>query len=131
MTEFYAAIAGAIVGGLIAFIIQLITIRKASDERKEIVEDRKRTLATQLLLNIQESVSNITRIREVCVEAISNAKSLHPDQEPWRALLPVANLPSEIDFTLDQFEYLFVNADSKLFMEVRDIEKIHNYPRSS
>ena len=126
MSEFYAAIAGAVVGGIIAFVIQMFAIRQASSERKEGAKNLERTLATQILLNLQEATSNIRRIREMCVEAIAGAKALHFDQEPWRALLPVSNLPSEIQFNLDQFEYLFINADSELFMDVRDLEVIHN-----
>jgi hypothetical protein len=124
--EFWSAIAGAIVGGLIAFGVQLIALRDAKVQREE---DRRRTqqaLGNSLLFKMIRIYSNFHGIRGHIEGCFEEAKKKGVKGEPWQIVLPLANPPDHVHFSSDEMGMLLAQKDDDIFNAVVEIDVIHN-----
>lgn len=62
MNEFWAAIAGAIVGGLIAFGIQVIALREARKERIRDAAEKQKALGHALIFKVIGIYSHLRQL---------------------------------------------------------------------
>lgn len=126
MTEFLAAIAGAIVGGVITILMQKHALKAAKDERLEDHVNRRKAQAYSLLIKmikIHSAFTHFHRHIEECLKRpIDEGRKIPPSQ----AVVPLANLPDKITFSADEMTMLLSLKNNELFNEMMDIDQIYN-----
>jgi hypothetical protein len=124
--EFWSAIAGAIVGGVIAFAIQLISLRAAKRQREEDRRIVQQALGNSLLFKMTRIYSNFYGILRHFDECFENAESKGLKGEPWQIVLPLANLPDTVHFSSEEMGMLLAQKHDEVFNLVMSIDVIHN-----
>lgn len=125
-TEFWSAIIGAIVGGLIAMIAQLIALRA---ERKHREEDHKRVqqaLANSLLFKMTRIYSDIVNTHRHVEDHCKIAQERNLTGELWQYVPPLANPPPLVHFSSDEMGMLLGLKDDDVFNAVVSLDEVHN-----
>lgn len=125
-TEFLSALAGAIAGGLIAYLVQIKALREARDIRNQ---DRKLTqqaLGNALLFKMIRIYSNAVHLNTYIQECFEDAKRKSFKGEPWQFVRPLANPPNDIHFSADEMSLLLSLKDNDLFNLVVSQDVCHN-----
>ncbi|WFR95042.1 hypothetical protein [Rhizobium tumorigenes] len=123
--EFWSAIAGAVVGGAIAYLIQSKSLRDTRIER-----DRERRLSDQ---NLGHSLFyKVLFIHRSCVDTKIKVDGRiefgrERDVDNIVALLiPMLHPPTQIHFTAGEMAMLLSLKDSEVFNAVFGLDEIHN-----
>ncbi len=124
--NFWSAIAGAVVGGLIAFGIQLITLRAAATQRKEEAAERRSGIAHSLLFKMVKIHSNLSGYKGHIAESKDRAKKEGHDGDLWQFVLPIANPPEKVHFTPDEMALLLSLKNDDLFNVMMSMDAVHN-----
>jgi hypothetical protein len=125
-TEFWSAIIGAIVGGVIALIAQLIALRA---ERKHREEDHKRAqqaLGTSLLFKMTRIYSDFVNTHRHIEDHCKSAQERNLTGELWQFVPPLANPPPLVHFTSDEMGMLIGLKDNDLFNALVSLDEVHN-----
>jgi hypothetical protein len=125
-TEFWAAIAGAMVAGLITFGVQIIALRDARRQREE---DRRRVqqaLAHALLFKVASICKNVHAIHQHFHNCLQQAERDDFKGEPWQAVVPIVSLPEPINFTPEEMGMLLSLKDDAVFNSVMEMDIGHN-----
>ena len=101
MAEFWAAIVGAIVGGVIAAAIQALTLNHQSNEDQKRRREQNQILGRGLIFKLMRITSDFHSIQAHLDESASGVYRT-TNAEPWTYVLPIANLPTPIKFTADE-----------------------------
>jgi hypothetical protein len=123
--EFWAAIAGAVVGGIIAYIIQWSAMREAREDRAQERHLSNRALGFSLFYRLLSIDSNLDHIRNHVAQRIAIAEEVGITNME-AVLLPLANLPTAIEFSPDEMGMLLSLKDDDTFNAVLSLDKIHN-----
>lgn len=122
-SEFWSAIAGAVVGGLIAYWIQIKSLKEARNERVDERLQAEKTLAYSLLFKVIKIQNNLEHIQR----HVDTQKALYGrSTRPSGYLLALANLPSAIEFSPDEMSMLLSLRNDDLFNRVLSLDNIHN-----
>jgi hypothetical protein len=119
-------LAGAVAGGAIALLGQLITIRAANKQRREERRLTQEALGNALLFKMIRINSNFRSLGRLIEAQIEEAKTRGLDGELWPVIRPVVNVPENIDFRADEMGMLLGLTDQKVFNAVASIDAIHN-----
>ncbi len=122
-SEFWAAIAGAVVGGLVSAIIQYLSIRhQRSEEEKRRLEVRQ-LLGRSLTFKLMRIVRDLHGIN---VHLTEGGKSAPPEMqsEPWSYVQPIANLPEKVLITYEEIA-LISEEDVDLVNDLLDLDGIY------
>lgn len=123
--EFWAAIAGAIVGGLIALVIQLVALWAAKAERKEDHNERRRALGYALLFKMIQIYSNLRQLRDHLAGAYE--RGLEDGlEEPWQFVMPIVNVPDRVEFSTDEMSMLLSLGNDDVFNDLASLDQVHN-----
>ncbi len=125
-TEFWSAIAGAVVGGLIAFAVQLVTLRASKRQRDEDRLQSRQALGNSLLFKMVRIHSDIYGIHHHLETCFDSASKRGLGGEPWNFVIPLANPPSAIEFSSDEMGMLLAQKDNDLFNAVLSMDVLHN-----
>jgi hypothetical protein len=121
-TEFWSAITGALVGGMIAFVVQMIALRAAKSQRSEdykLVQQDWEIKMIRIHVNFQA----INRHIEACFEGAGRRGLVG---EPWQFVLPLANPPNPIHFSSEEMGMLLAQKVDEVFNSVLSIDVLHN-----
>lgn len=122
-SEFWSAITGAVVGGLIAFWIQNKTLVEARNERSSERLQAEKALAYSLLFKVIKIYNNLEHIRR----HVDKQQTLHGEAtRPSGYLLALANLPSAIEFSADEMSMLLSIENDDIFNSILSLDSIHN-----
>jgi hypothetical protein len=125
-TEFWSAITGALVGGMIAFVVQMIALRAAKSQRSEDYKLVQQGLGNSLLfkmIRIHVNFQAINRHIEACFEGAGRRGLVG---EPWQFVLPLANPPNPIHFSSEEMGMLLAQKVDEVFNSVLSIDVLHN-----
>lgn len=125
-TEFWSAIIGAVVGGGIALIGQLIAMRY---ERKKRAEDRlevKRALAHSLLFKVLRIHTNFYGMYRHIEDHFERAERKGLQAQPWQIVAPLANPPKHLHFSSDEMGMLLSLKDDDVFNSLASLDVVHN-----
>lgn len=125
-TEFWSAIAGAVVGGFIAYIVQMKALREARKQREEDNRRVQQALGNSLLFKMLRIYSDFYAIHRHIEECFEEAAKKRFEGEPWQFLLPLANLPDAINFSSDEMGMLLAQKNNDVFNLVLSMDVIHN-----
>lgn len=124
-TEFWSAICGAVVGGVIALGIQLLTLFAAKKERDEIKEERKTALYHSLLFKLSRIHSNLFDLHLHLEESYAQPNIQMPT-EPWTFVLPIANFPDYVHFSPDEMSLILSLNKPELTDSFMSLDMLHN-----
>jgi hypothetical protein len=124
--EFWAVILGAVVAGMIAFVLQRINLNDAKRQRDEERDERRYAVALSLLFKMVKIHSNMVNLHQHVQEKLTEAEGGNKKRELWQDYLPVANLPRAIHFSIDEMALLLSLKDDDLFNDLASIDEIHN-----
>lgn len=121
--EFWAAIVGAIVGGIVAALIQYMSLRHQTSEEKKRQRERDQALGRGLIFKLMRLVSDLHNIDD----HLSSSKSRAEPQmkaEPWLYVVPIANLPDRIKVSSEEAS-LVLGQNNDVLNDLLDLEVIH------
>jgi hypothetical protein len=124
--EFWSAIAGAIVGGLIGIAIQLKVIWEAREQRKEDHERVQRALGLSLFFKMTKIVTNLHHLSRHIERCFQQAEAKGFKGDPWQFVLPLANFPEPVHFSADEMSMLLDLKNDKVFNDVISTDDVHN-----
>jgi hypothetical protein len=129
-SEFLSAIAGAVVGALVAGVItfgcQLYALSKAREEREADHTTQQKALAHALLFKLAKIHSNLHGIHRHFWESWEAGRKELKDAQPWQVVVPLANPPAHVHLPSDEMGLLLAQRDDLLFNNVMDLEAMHN-----
>jgi len=126
MNEFLAAIAGAVIGGGIAYAVQMVALREARKQRAEDAEARQRALGHALIFKMIRLHSHFRILNLGIRQAIATALKDGFRGQTWQFVLPTVNLPDPIHFTTDEMVMLLALKDNALFNDLAEMDERHN-----
>lgn len=130
MNEFWAAIAGAVIGavatGAISLGLHWLTIRSARRDRKEVRKEEEAALALKLFYTLQKAVNDLEGLDRHVEEGKQRLGRLGGSGGTWRGLVPIGNLPRDIEVSPAELTVVFRQNRPGLFNDIRDVEAVHN-----
>lgn len=123
-SEFWSAIAGAVVGGAISYAVQWQALKHDRNLRDKEAADLKEAVALRLLMNLQVMYNNLNSIASHVDRALQSAEE--KGWEVWNALPPIPNLPRHVELSPEELMMLLQARQAPLFNRVRDIEMVHH-----
>ncbi|MGE8103814.1 hypothetical protein ACQKP1_09005 [Allorhizobium sp. NPDC080224] len=124
-SEFWAAIVGAVVGGVIAYFVQLRALREARVARKEARQDENKALAYSLFFKMLSVWNNLAHLKNHVDEARALQVSAGVDRLST-VLRPLANLTDPVRFEPGEMSMLLGLGEADTFNEVMSQDAIHN-----
>lgn len=124
-TEFWAAIAGAVVGGVIALGLQLIAIWAGRRDREADRKEVQKALALSAFFKTMKIASNLFQFHLHMEEAFAAVdRKVH--SEPWTFVLPIANLPDAVHYTTDEQALVLSFDKVELSDKLMSLDAVHN-----
>ena len=122
--EFLAAIFGAVVGGLIAALIQLITLHHTNSKETKRDLEQKQALGRGLLFKLMRIEADLNQINQHLNYCKNNAT---PDmlKEPWSYMMPIANLPDPIKISPEEVSLVIGPKNNEILNNLLDLEHVH------
>lgn len=117
-SEFWSAVAGAVLGGGIAALVQWLSLRHTTRERH-------RGLAYSLLFKVGQIYSHL-RLLNRAVEAPLNDAGADDKANPWRVVQGIANMPSRVTFTPDEMALVLDLKPGELLDDLLMLDEKHN-----
>lgn len=121
MSEFWAAVAGALIGALagggVTWALQHI-------QNKQESSDRDKALARSLLFKLIRIYSDHEAFRRHVENCHDNAKD-NELEWGWQSFSPVANGPKRVEFSADEMSYLLSLRNYDLFNDILSTDVIH------
>lgn len=124
-SEFWAAIGGAIVGSVMALLIQLIALREARDQRQADATDRKQALGHALIVKLTKMHSNFGFLEQFVNSEKREGERLGVSKEPWQYLRQLPNGPSLVQFTEAELCLVLTLGEDRLFSDLMRMDNVH------
>ena len=129
-TEFWSAIVGAIlgavVGGSIAYMVQVKALREARTQRGEDHKRLQQALGHAVLFKMIRIHSNFHGIHQHFEGCFEKAAQRGSTDEPWQFVLPLANPPDPVHFSSEEMGMLLALKNDDMFNLVLPMDTIHN-----
>ena len=125
MNQFFAAIGGAIVGGLIAYLIQIKVLLENRRQRQDDHIAAQKVVANSLMVKVLKIYSSVHMIHSHFEDCFNRARRRGSIDEPWTFVQSLVNRPLPVDFTADEMSML-LSMDQRVFNAVLPLDTIHN-----
>jgi hypothetical protein len=123
--EFWAAILGAFVGGLVSCGLQWLAFKEAANRRREELVERNRALAHSILFKMIRIHSNLHHLTMNLRLAQVEGQKAGLNQ-PWQYLRPLANWPDTVHWTPEEMSLLLSLREDDLFNSIVSLDIVHN-----
>jgi hypothetical protein len=124
-SEFWAAITGAVVGGVISLGIQLVALNAAKQERREERQERRVALSRSLMYKLMRITSDLHNLHQHVEESYAAAPS-EAHGEPFLFVLPLANHPEYVHFSEQEVSLVMSFKDDDLLDQLMSLDVVHN-----
>lgn len=124
-SEFFSAIVGALIGGLIAYLVQLQTLREERKAREQQRREEQSAAGYALFFKVLSIYSNLNHIKNYMVEA-REAATGRGDWPLHSTLKPLANVFNPIFFDTEGMSLLLGLKEPKTLNAVLSLDAIHN-----
>ena len=125
-TEFWSAILGAVVGGSIAYMIQVRALREGRRQRDEDHNRLQQALGNSLLFKMIRVHSNFYGVQQHIEDSFAEAARRGHKGEPWQFVRPLANPPDPVHFSSDEMGMVLGLKNADVFNSVLQMDVIHN-----
>jgi hypothetical protein len=129
-SEFWAAMAGAVIGGLIAFGVQMFALRAARRQHDDEHRQTKQALGHALLFKMIKINSNLYQLHRFIEEPFHKPDAKNPRTaspgEPWQLVMPLAHYPERVQFAAEEMAMLLSLKDDALFDAMLSMDAEHN-----
>jgi hypothetical protein len=126
MNEFWAAIAGAIVGGIITFVIQLVALTAAANDRERDSAEKKAALGHALLFKAMQIYSHLRLLNREMKQGLEETGKFGLEGICWQAVRPMANMPEKVHFSTDEMAMLLSLKSDAVFNATVSFDEVHN-----
>ncbi len=120
--EFWAAVAGAIVGALAGGGVTW-ALQSMQDRRRR--KERDQALARSLIFKLIRIHSDLQGFKKHVDECATNANA-HNLSQGWQSLRAIANLPPRLSFSPEEMSYLLGLKNFDLFNKVVSLDVVHS-----
>lgn len=124
-SEFWAAIVGAMVGGVIAYLIQLQALREARKARAQAQEDENKSLGYSLFFKTLTIWNNLAHMKKYVDEARKKQIDFKADRLST-VLKPLANVADPIKYDPREMSLLLSLGEAGTLNEILPLDAIHN-----
>ena len=125
ISTFWAAISGAIVGGIIACAIQIIALKEARRQREKDHWRTQQLLGYSLIAKLTKIHSNFGTYYYHFHKQLRK-KERNEELEPWQFVFPIANPPHPIHFSSDEMGMLIALKNDHVSTSVLLLDTAHN-----
>lgn len=125
-TEFWSAIVGAMVGGGIAYAVQIRALKESREQRAAERKQSQQAQAQSLLFKMIKIHSDHFSIFEFIENSFARASEDGFKGEPWQFVIPIANPPEPVHFSSDEMSMLLGLQNDDVFNEIVAIDTKHN-----
>jgi len=119
------SIVGSVLGGCISYFLQRKNLQVAKAQRDEDGHETRKALGYSLLFKMIMVVSDLETLRKSLRGCLDEAQKRGGEWRPWQVVLPVANVPSDINFSPDEMA-LILSLDDKVFNQIAALDELHN-----
>ncbi len=123
----FSTIFGALVGGLIVYLVQLKVLREARAIRAANLRSAKQALGYSIFVKLQIILSNSIKIENhfgsVDYQQLPLENNLN---EPWQVILPIATTPSKVCFSDEERVFLLIDGSIELYNLISFLDENHN-----
>ena len=123
---FWSAIAGAIVGGLIAYFIQIKVLREGRKQREEDLRRTQQVLGNSLIVKMIKIYSNIRLLHKHLEDCFRASNHKDSQQEPWQFYRPLVTLPNTVFFSSEEMSMLVGMKNDHILNLVLPLDTVHN-----
>jgi hypothetical protein len=124
--EFWSAIAGAVVGGSIAYAVQVRALKEGRAQRREDRDNARSALAHSILFKVIKIHSNLYGFDKHFKECFGDAAARRDKLEPWQFMRPVANPPDSVHFTPDEMAMVLALKHDNIFNDLLYMDSHYN-----
>lgn len=125
-SEFWAALVGAIVGGAIAFVVQLIVLLEGRRQRAFDAQERKVTLAHTFLFKLVKVRCHYAFLKDLIDRQREVGDQLGGSREPWQYLAEMPTAPPPVVFAYEELNMLVSLGEPGLLNELHLVDEMHN-----
>jgi hypothetical protein len=122
-SEFWSAIAGAIVGGIIAFSIQIIALRESRKQNTSKIDERRKALAYSVMFKTLKIHSHLVQLRD---EIEKSFQKPFEQAQPWQFFRPLVNRPQHVHFSSDEIALVLSLKEDDLLNLLIILDETHN-----
>lgn len=120
------AVLGAVVGGLIAYAIQVKALREGRRQRDEDRARLREALGNSLIIKMLRIHSNFHHFHRYIEEFFEKAARSGAEGEPWQIVVPLANPPDRVHFSSEELSMLLTLGDADVSNLVIQMDEVHN-----
>lgn len=124
-SEFFAAIFGAVVGGMIAVVVQYIAIRDARKTREKEKRERDMALGYSLFFKVMNINSNLFHLHRYLEDEYARGQDLGL-AEPWQFFTPLANSVDPVYIGTEEKTLVYLLKSEDLLEHVIHLSELHN-----
>ncbi len=122
-SEFWSAIAGAVVGGVIAYMLHKSALRESRRERASISLEAQKALGHSLLFKTIRVFEGLNWLKAHVEEAEKQVTTTVPLAA---VMTPIANVPDKVAFSPEEMAMLLSLEDDDVFNQLMLLEAVHN-----
>lgn len=126
-TEFWSAIIGAIVGGLMVLGAQMLALWADRKQRREDYKRAQQALAASLLFKMVRIHADYGGVHRYIEECFEEAAKKGMKDEPWRFVVPLASLSTPVHFSSDEMGMLLEQRDDSVFNSMLEADVHFNH----
>lgn len=123
--NFWAAIIGASVSGLIALGIQLLVLKQAKDERAATEKARRAVVAKGLLFKTVRIHSDLMALAKHVSDGVAAGLQQRPPITGWAAVRPLSGEMEPVHYTADELAMASELGDDQLLQDVLELDWRH------
>lgn len=124
--EFLSAIAGAVVGGGIAFAVQMYTLFENRKQKESDYLLADQSIANSLMFKLCRLHADFERLRAHIEDGLQRKVPEGHTNEPWSSVRPWANLPTGITFSSEEMGLLLKLKEGDLFNSIFSLDAVHS-----
>lgn len=124
LVAFGAAVLGAVVGGLISYLLQRQALAAATAQHDSDRNEVRKALALSLVFKMIRISSDLNNLGKSILELMERAKKGGFTGMPFQIVVPTVPLPDPVRFSPDEMAWV-LSADNNLFNEMGPLDELH------
>lgn len=125
-SEFWNTMAGVVVGGLIAFGIQCVVMRRDTIQREVEKTERRKVHSFGFFIKMMKIHTNFDNFRDLIGEPSEKEPQTGDIVRPCLTIKVPGNLPDKIEFAPDEMALLLSSNNIDFFNKIAPMDAIHN-----